>query len=66
MRVDEKKVKHWRSTLEELVATKTLELGMASKCAAPLSFAATVAVDQCGRAYRIAKVLDEPSRRHFE
>ena len=48
--VDEEKTKHWRSTLEELVATKTLKPGMASKSASRLSFAVTVTADKCRRA----------------
>ena len=50
-RLDEENAKHWLSGLEELVATKTLEPGMASMCAGQLSFAVTVAADKCGRVY---------------
>ena len=49
--VGEETAKHWRSTLEELVATKTLEPRIASKCAGRLSFAVRVAADKCGQAY---------------
>ena len=47
--VNEKKAKHWTSTPEELVATKTLEQWMASTCAGEMSFALTVAGDKYGR-----------------
>ena len=47
--VDEGKAKHWRSCLEELLATKTLRPGMASKCAGLLAIAFTVAAEKYGR-----------------